>query len=161
MKLRVKKLHKDAKLPKRSYSTDSGLDVFSIENVTILPGKKIPIHTGIAIQLPKPAEVIVYSDEPGVAVRQTFIWECQVRPRSGLARDYGITILNTPGTIDNSYRGEVVVMLKNHSEIPFKVTKGMKIAQLVIAPVIAPILIEVDELDDTERGGDGFGSTGV
>ena len=87
--------------------------------------------------------------------------EAQVRPRSGLALKYGITVLNTPGTIDAGYRGEIGVVLANFGESAFKVAKGDKIAQLVIAPVLQPEVVEAYEIDETDRGAGGFGSTGV
>ena len=161
MKLRVKRLHEDAKLPERAHDTDSGMDIYSIEDIEIPVGQMKPIHTGIAIQLPKPLETNVFPTELGTDFRQTLIWECQVRPKSGLAMKHGLTVLNTPGTVDNSYRGEIIVMLKNHGEKSYSVKKGQKVAQIVIAPVVAPKMIEVDELDDTKRGDGGFGSTGI
>jgi len=147
MQVKIKKIHNDAILPTRNNSADSGMDVFSIDDVTIPTGKMIPIHTGIAIQLPDPD--------------QFFTYECQVRPRSGLAAKHQITIQNSPGTVDFLYRGEIIVLLRNEGEIAFHVERGMRIAQLVIAPVIIPELIEVAELDDTDRGDKGFGSSGV
>ena len=161
MKLKIKRLHPDAIIPKRVNSTDSGLDIYSIENTTIPVGGMIPIHTGIAIQLPKPVEITIFPTEIGVDFKQTLIWECQVRPRSGLAFKHGITVLNSPGTGDNSYRGEIIVMLQNHGKESFQVEKGMRVAQLVITSIITPKIIEVDELDDTERGVAGFGSSGL
>jgi len=88
-------------------------------------------------------------------------YEAQVRPRSGLAARHGITVLNSPGTIDSDYRGEVKVLLANLGDAPFRVERGMRIAQLVVAPVTRVSLVEVDELDVTRRSGGGFGSTGV
>lgn len=88
-------------------------------------------------------------------------FEAQVRPRSGLAAKHGITVLNSPGTIDADYRGEVMVLLANLGDAPFRVERGMRIAQLVVAPVTRVTLVEVEELDETPRSGGGFGSTGV
>jgi len=161
MKLKIKRLHPDAIIPSRANSTDSGLDVYSLENATIKQGDMKAIHTGIAIQLPKPVGFTVFPIEVGVNFKQLLIWECQVRPKSGLAFKHGLTVLNTPGTVDNSYRGEVIVLLQNHGKESFHVEKGMKVAQLVITPVINPKIIEVEELDDTTRGEKGFGSSGV
>jgi dUTP pyrophosphatase len=107
----------------------------------IPPGGRALVPTGFAIALP-----------PG--------HEGQVRPRSGLAVKHGVTVLNAPGTIDADYRGEMKVALINHGDAPFAVTRGMRIAQLVVAPVTAVALVEVAELDATERGDGGFGSTG-
>lgn len=110
--------------------------------VTIVPGGIVKVPTGIAIAV-----------EPG--------YEGQVRPRSGLASNHGVTLPNTPGTIDSDYRGEVLVPLINLGREPFVVEHGARIAQLVIAPVSRATIIEVDVLDATERGAGGFGSTGV
>ena len=110
--------------------------------LTLAPGRHAAVPTGIAIALPGGTEA-------------------QVRPRSGLARNHGVTVLNAPGTVDADYRGEVQVLLINHGNEPFVVTRGMRIAQLVIAPVVRAALIEVDLLDDTLRGAGGFGSTGT
>ncbi|WP_315120635.1 dUTP diphosphatase [uncultured Clostridium sp.] len=140
--LKVKLLNKDAKLPQYAHIGDAGLDIFSTSELTINPGESKLVSTGISIQLP------AYT-------------EAQVRPRSGLALKNGITVLNTPGTIDEGYRGEVGVILINHGKEPFKVEVGMKIAQMVIKPVIPVDVIKVEELIETERNAGGFGSTGV
>ncbi|MBZ4656130.1 MAG: deoxyuridine 5-triphosphate nucleotidohydrolase Dut [Thermoanaerobacter sp.] len=142
MELKVKKIVKSAKLPQYAHPGDAGLDLFSIEEREILPGETALIHTGIKIELPQNTEA-------------------QIRPRSGLALKNSITVLNTPGTIDEGYRGEIGVILINHGKVPFKVEKGMKIAQMVIKPVLRVNVIEVDELSDTQRSENGFGSTGV
>ena len=142
MKVNVVKLDIFAKIPKYEHFNDSGLDLISIEEVEILPGNSYLVPTGIAIELP-----------PGT--------EAQIRPRSGLALKHQITVLNTPGTIDEGYRGEIGVILINHGKQTFKVTKGMKIAQMVIAPVIRVEIEEVDQLSDSSRGSGGFGSTGM
>ena len=160
MKLRIKKLHEDAIIPKRANDTDSGLDLYSIEDKRLHQGQQKIISTGIAIQLPKQLETNVYPTELGTAFRQMITWEAQVRPRSGLAAKHGITIVNTPGTVDNSYRGEIKVILRNEGSEVFHVKKGDRIAQMVICPVVTPEIIEVEELDDTDRGVGGFGSTG-
>lgn len=161
MKLKIKKLHEDAIIPTRSNPTDSGLDLYSIENLVILQAQYKMVSTGIAIQLPKPVEMGVYPTELGVDFRQKVVWEAQIRPRSGLAAKNGITIVNSPGTCDNSYIGEIKVILRNEGMEVFRVKKGDRIAQMVICPVITPKVIEVEELDDTERGEGGFGSTGI
>jgi dUTP pyrophosphatase len=109
--------------------------------VVIAPGRYAAVPSGIALALP-----------PGT--------EGQVRPRSGLAARHGVTVLNAPGTIDADYRGEVLVLLVNHGAAPFTVTRGARIAQLVIAPVASARLVETDRLDGTSRGEGGFGSTG-
>jgi dUTP pyrophosphatase len=141
MNLKVKRLVADAVLPQYARAGDAGLDLFAVTPLTLAPGASALVPTGIAIELP-----------PGT--------EAQVRPRSGLALKHGITVLNTPGTIDEGYRGEVGVILINHGTRPFDVTRGMKIAQLVVSPRLSVDVVEVDALSDTERGAGGFGSTG-
>lgn len=142
MELKVKKIIKAAKIPEYAHIGDAGLDLFSVDEKTIEPSETVLIHTGIKIELPENTEA-------------------QIRPRSGLALKNSITVLNTPGTIDEGYRGEIGVILINHSKNSFKVEKGMKIAQMVIKPVIRVNVVEVSELNDTERNEGGFGSTGV
>jgi len=130
-------------LPAPSYATDgaAGLDVVAAEDVTLAPGQRHAVATGFAIAIPHGYEV-------------------QVRPRSGLALKHGITCLNTPGTIDEDYRGEVKVILANLGSEPFDVKRGERIAQLVPAPVQKAQFREVETLSDTQRGSGGFGSTG-
>ena len=142
MTLRFKKVHPDAVLPSYAHPSDAGMDVRSVEDVTLAPGKRALVHTGLVMLLLP-------------------MYEAQVRPRSGLALKSGVTVLNTPGTIDSGYRGEVGVILINLGETEFQVRKGDKIAQLVIAPVTQPDVAEVFEIDETDRGSSGFGSTGV
>lgn len=142
MILMIKKLAEDAVLPHYAHPGDAGLDLFANENATLEPGSSRLIRTGISIELPHGTEA-------------------QVRPRSGLALKNGITVLNTPGTIDEGYRGEIGVILINHSRNPFHVDKGMKIAQMVINPVLRVEVRETKELSDTKRGAGGFGSTGT
>lgn len=142
LKVKILKLVDSAKLPKYEHRDDSGLDLFAIEEQEIPSGETMLIETGISIELPQGTEA-------------------QIRPRSGLALKHSITVLNTPGTIDAGYRGEIGVILINHGKHPFKVLKGMKIAQMVIAPVIRAEIEEVDSLSETIRGEGGFGSTGV
>lgn len=141
-KIKILKLVDFAQLPRYEHDNDSGLDLFAIEEREIPSGETTLIRTGISIELPQGTEA-------------------QIRPRSGLALKHSITVLNTPGTIDAGYRGEVGVILINHSKQTFKVLKGMKIAQMVIAPVIHSEIEEVNDLSETRRGKDGFGSTGV
>lgn len=160
MKLKIKKLHPDAIIPTRSNPTDSGLDLYSIEDEFIYHGQQKMISTGISIQLPDPAEMGMYSTELNAGFRQLVVWEAQIRPRSGLAAKHCITIVNSPGTVDNDYRGEIKVILRNEGAEFFHVKKGDRIAQMVITPVVIPEVEEVEELDDTERGEGGFGSTG-
>ena len=142
MTVRFKKLRPDATLPSYAHPGDAGMDVRSVESAEIAPGARALLHTGLVMALP-----------PG--------YEAQVRPRSGLALKHGVTVLNTPGTIDAGYRGEVGVILANFGDAPFSVAKGDRIAQLVIAPVTTAEIEEAETVDETDRGGGGFGSTGV
>ena len=156
MILQIKKLHPDAKIPTRTNPTDSGLDLYSVEETTIIDGEQKMISIGIAIELPESTLV----DSNNMIASLGLVWEAQVRPRSGLAAKHGITIVNSPGTIDNDYRGEVKVILRNGGKKPFEVKKGDRIAQLVVAPVVIPNVVEIDELSDTSRGASGFGASG-
>ncbi|MCU0286839.1 MAG: dUTP diphosphatase [Acidobacteria bacterium] len=141
MKLKVKRMDEKAILPSYAHPGDAGLDLYAIEKKTIDPGESTFIRTGITIQLP-----------PGT--------EAQVRPRSGLALNHSVTVLNSPGTIDQGYRGEIKIILINHGKVPFEVEKGMKIAQLVIQSVLTVDVVQVEELSCSQRGEGGFGSTG-
>ncbi|WP_445192497.1 dUTP diphosphatase [Sphingomonas sp. Tas61C01] len=143
IRIALMRLPHGAGLPLPAYATAgaAGMDVVAAEDVTLAPGARHAVATGFAIAIP-----------PG--------YEVQVRPRSGLALKHGITCLNTPGTIDSDYRGEVKVILANLGGEPFAVVRGERIAQLVPAPVQRAMLDEVDSLDDTARGSGGFGSTG-
>lgn len=140
--LRFKKLVPDAVIPKRGSAEAAGLDLVAVEDTIIGRNSHGFVSTGLAIAIATG-------------------YEGQVRPRSGLAAKNGITVLNTPGTIDSDYRGELKVILFNTTEVPYTVQKGDRIAQLVIAPVILCDPVEVEEFDETERGENGFGSTGV
>lgn len=142
MVLRFKRIHPDAVLPAYAHPSDAGMDVRSIDDLIIAPGKRALVHTGLIMALPP-------------------MYEAQVRPRSGLALKNGVTVLNTPGTIDSGYRGEIGVILANFGEEDFVVKKGDKIAQIVIAPVTQPMIEETATIDETDRGAGGFGSTGV
>ncbi len=141
--IQLKRLTHGEGLPAPSYATGgaAGLDVVAAEDLTLQPGARHAVATGFAIAIP-----------PG--------FEVQVRPRSGLALKHGVTCLNTPGTIDEDYRGEVKVILANLGTEPFEVRRGERIAQLGPAPVLKASFEEVAELDDTDRGAGGFGSTG-
>jgi dUTP pyrophosphatase len=145
--VRVKRLPHGEGLPLPSYQSThaAGLDVVAgvpeAEPVELLPGARALVPTGFALELP-----------PG--------YEAQVRPRSGLALKHGVTLLNSPGTIDSDYRGELMVLLINHGPEPFLVRRGMRIAQLVIAPVASVEIVAVEALGGTVRGQGGFGSTG-
>jgi dUTP pyrophosphatase len=148
VKLHIQRLPDGDGLPLPSYQTAdaAGLDLVaavpSDAPMTLAPGVRSLVPCGIAIALP-----------PG--------FEAQVRPRSGLAVRHGVTVLNAPGTIDADYRGEVMVLLVNLGTEPFAVTRGMRIAQLVVAPVARAKVVEAAELDATARGAGGFGSTGT
>lgn len=142
--IRIRRLPNGGGLPLPAYASDgaAGMDVVAAESLTLRPGARAAVATGFALAIP-----------PG--------WEVQVRPRSGLALKNGITCLNTPGTIDSDYRGEVKIILANLGDEHFEVRRGDRIAQLVPAQVQRAVLTEVDTLDATARGGGGFGSTGV
>lgn len=142
MTVKFRRIDPSAELPTYAHPGDAGMDIRSIEELTIEPGARALVHTGLVMVLP-----------PG--------YEAQVRPRSGLALKNGVTVLNTPGTIDEGYRGEIGVILVNFGSEPFKVEKGAKIAQMVIAPCARAEIVETDEVDDTVRGTGGFGSSGL
>ena len=143
-KILIKRLSKEVPLPKYETNGSSGMDLAANinTNIDIDPGKTAIIPTGLALSIPKGFEV-------------------QIRPRSGLAAKQKITVLNTPGTIDADYRGEIKVILINLGQETFKVEKGLRIAQMVLCPVMQAQLKEVDDLNETERGKGGFGSTGT
>jgi dUTP pyrophosphatase len=142
-RVEIKRLRPDAVVPQYQTELAAGLDVHAsiTAAITIEPGRRAAIGTGLAIALPAG-------------------YEAQVRPRSGLARAHGVTLVNAPGTIDADYRGEVTILLINHGSDPVTLKPGERIAQLVIAPVARATLVEVDELSATSRGEGGFGSTG-
>ena len=146
MKLPILRLPHARDLPLPSYATEgsAGLDLIAALDapLELKPGARAAVPCGIAIALPRG-------------------YEAQVRPRSGLALKHGITMLNTPGTIDSDYRGEIKAILINHGDMPFTIERGMKIAQLVIAAHVSAELVESDSLDETARGHGGFGSTGI
>ena len=142
MKVVFKKIHPDAVLPNYAHPGDAGMDVCACEAVILQPGERRLVKTGLVMELPSDTEA-------------------QMRPRSGLALKHGITLLNTPGTIDEGYRGEIGVILINLGQESFEVSPGMRIAQMVIAPVLCVEIAEAYEVSETVRGSDGFGSTGV
>jgi len=141
--IRLKRLPHGEGLPLPAYASEhaAGLDVVAAESLTLAPGQRHAVATGFTIAIPHGYEV-------------------QVRPRSGLAFKHGLTVLNTPGTIDSDYRGEVKVILANLGDEPFEIVRGERIAQLVPAPVQRAMFAEVEDLDETARGAGGFGSTG-
>lgn len=140
--LKIKLINKDAILPFQANPGDAGLDLYSVEEKIIKPGEAELISTGIILELPEGTEA-------------------QVRPRSGLALRHSVTLLNSPGTIDEGYRGEIKVILINHGKEDFKVEKQMRIAQMVIAPVARVKIIQVEEVSSSDRGIGGFGSSGT
>ncbi len=142
MALKFKRIHPDAVLPAYAHPSDAGMDIRSVAEVTVPARGRVLVPTGLVVLLP-----------PG--------YEAQVRPRSGLALKHGVTVLNTPGTIDSGYRGEIGVILFNSSDVDFPVRKGDRVAQMVIAPVTQPTVEEADFIDETDRGAGGFGSTGA
>jgi len=146
VKVLIVKLPHGNDLPLPHYATagSAGLDLLAAvsEEIELLPGQRIAVPTGIAIELPAGAEA-------------------QIRPRSGLALNHGITCLNAPGTIDSDYRGEIKAILINHGDTVFKISRGMKIAQMVIARYEQAVLYESESLSSSERGAGGFGSTGM
>jgi len=141
--VQVQRLPHSEGLPLPAYATSgaAGMDVVSAEDVTLAPGARHAVATGLAVAIPVGYEI-------------------QVRPRSGLALKHGITVPNTPGTIDSDYRGELKVILINLGDEPFAIARGDRVAQLVLAPVVQAAWNEVATLDATERGAGGFGSTG-
>jgi len=146
MKVGIKRLEhaRDLAVPHYATKGSAGLDLLAAihEEIELLPGQRMAVPTGIAIELP-------------------LGWEAQVRPRSGLALNNGITCLNSPGTIDSDYRGEIKAILINHGAEVFVIKRGHKIAQMVIAKHEQAELVEVEALSDSERGAGGFGSTGM
>lgn len=146
VRLEFKKLPHGADLPLPRYQSDlaAGLDLLAAVEASVVlePGKRVLVPTGLSMSLPAG-------------------FEGQVRPRSGLAAKNGVTVLNTPGTIDADYRGEVKVILINLGDEPFVIERGSRIAQMVIAPVLQAEIVEVEELSETARGTGGFGSTGT
>jgi dUTP pyrophosphatase len=143
IEIKLKRLPHGEGLPLPSYASEhaAGLDVVAAESLNLMPGERRAVATGFAIAIPHGYEV-------------------QVRPRSGLALKHGLSVLNTPGTIDSDYRGEVKVILANLGSSEFEVARGERIAQLVPAPVLQARFHETEELDETARGAGGFGSTG-
>lgn len=139
--IKVKLLEADGQIPVYAHSTDSGADLFALEDKFISSNEMAPLRTGIAVELP-----------PG--------YELQVRSKSGLAAKHNLFVLNSPGTVDQDYRGEIMVLMFNAGKLSYKINKGDKIAQMVVSPVIQAYYEKVEELSDTDRGEGGFGSTG-
>lgn len=144
IKILIKKLQEEAIVPKYETKGSSGLDLSANvkSKITIKPGEKCLVPTGLAVSIPKD-------------------YELQIRPRSGLAAKNSITVLNTPGTIDSDYRGEIKIILINLGKENFEITNGLRVAQMVLCPISKAELLEVDNLDKTSRDSGGFGSTGI
>jgi dUTP pyrophosphatase len=143
LRVQIKKLRPDAVVPRYMSELAAGLDLCAAIDAPVVlgPGQRALIDTGLAIALP-----------PG--------YEAQIRPRSGLALKHGISLVNSPGTIDADYRSSIGIIVINHGQEPVRIANGERIAQMVIAPVVQAELVEVDALDETQRGAGGFGSTG-
>ena len=143
IELRVTRLRDDAVLPERAHDSDAGLDLSACEELTIGPGQRALVPTGLAVEIPP--------DHAGL-----------VAPRSGLALRHGISIVNAPGVIDSGYRGEIqVILLNTDAAEAFRVERGMRVAQLLVMPVTPVEIVEVTTLAETLRGSDGFGSSGL
>ena len=142
MTLNIQRLHPDAILPTRAHPDDAGLDLYAAEQIGIPVLGRNLVSTGIAVAIP-----------PGHVG--------YITPRSGLANSHGITVLNSPGTIDAGYNGEIKVNLINHGQAPYVITPGQRVAQLVIHRIVTPVIEEVDQLEPSDRSENGFGSTGI
>lgn len=140
--VKVKRLIPEAKMPRYEHPGDSGADLVAVTDYTLQPMQWFAVPTGISAEVPMG-------------------FELQVRPKSGLALKHGVTVLNTPGTVDAGYRGEIKVILVNLGASSFHISRGQKIAQLVVAPIAWGQFEEVDELTQSQRGSSGFGSTGI
>jgi dUTP pyrophosphatase len=143
--LGVELIHEDAKFPSYAYPSDSGFDLYSTEEVTLTAFGRALVPTGLKLSIP---------DE----------YEIQVRPKSGLAINQGLTVLNTPGTVDSGYNGEIKVIVFNTNNLPVTISKGTKIAQAVLCPVVNGTYVNlqlIDKIEDKDRGSNGFGSTGI
>ena len=142
VEVKIQKIKKDAIIPQYAHKGDAGVDLHSTEDYLLRPGDRVLVSTGIKIALPKG-------------------YEAQIRPKSGLALKNGISVVNTPGTIDAGYRGEVGVIIINHGKEDYKVEKGKKIAQMILNKMEEARFEEVNSLDETSRNSGGFGSTGL
>ena len=140
--VKIKKLTEDCTIPQKAHIDDAAFDIYAAENIIVEPQKPTPVSTGFCMELPPQAEA-------------------QIRPRSGLALKHSITVLNTPGTVDAGYRGEVKARLMNRGQQECQVPKGKRSAHMVRAPVDPAEFVEADELSESDRGSNGFGSSGV
>lgn len=159
-KIKIKMLYNDAKIPTRAYPTDSGLDLFAykVDKIFDQDIEKGVLQDDILVNLQPGARALINT---GISATVGVGYEIQIRPRSGLAIKNGLTVLNTPGTVDEAYRGVLGVIIINHSSMPVPIEKNMKIAQMVACPVLLADVEIVEDLDITDRGAGGFGSTGV
>ena len=139
--IKFQKLTPDAVIPSYAHPGDAGADLVAIESYMLEPGQRLAIPTGLAAEIPQG-------------------YEMQVRPKSSLALNYGVTVLNTPGTVDAGYRGEIKVILINFGQSVFAINPGQRIAQIVIAPVLQAKFVVTESLNESQRGAGGFGSTG-
>jgi len=142
VKVTIKKIKDNAVVPCYVHPGDAGVDLYSTETYTLQPQERTLVSTGLEIAVPQG-------------------YEAQIRPKSGLALNHGLTILNTPGTIDSGYRGEVGILIINQSKEPYTISSGKKIAQMVFNKIETVEFMETDQLDETQRGKGGFGSTGL
>ena len=142
IKIKIQKLSSDIKIPEYATEGSAGVDLMSRVNYNLKPGERTLIPTGIKIAIPKN-------------------YEAQIRPRSGLALKHGIILPNSPGTIDSDYRGEICVIILNTGNETFEIKSGDRIAQMIFTPIVKGIFQEVENLDETVRGENGFGSTGI
>ena len=142
MQLKIKRLDPRAQLPEYKSPGASGLDLSTLVGHLLYPGRRVVLPTGIAVQMP-------------------IGFEGQIRSRSGLSAEEGIIVLNSPGTIDSDYRGEIKLIIQNNSRVPYRIEAGDRLAQLVICPISHCTLVEVDRLTETKRGEQGLGSTGI
>ncbi len=140
--VKIKKLHPEAVIPEYKTPGAAGADLVSVEDVNVRPGKVVAVSTGFSVSFPSGYEI-------------------QIRPSCGLALNYSVTVVNTPGTIDSDYRGPLKVLLINHGDKVFRISKGDRIAQMILNKVCQAQFIETEQLDKTERNEDGFGSTGT
>lgn len=166
LNINVQKLSKDAKLPNRAYPEDSGADIFANKSVKIEPFEQKIVETDIALDIPEPTfiEHFVKDDVYFKKEQLDIVWEIQIRSKSGLAAKQNLFVMNQPATIDNSYTGELKVILFNANTLSVKIEKGQKIAQIILCPVVIPSFKEIDRNlinDDKNRKNNGFGSTGL
>ena len=142
IEIKVKKINPDAIIPKYAHERDAGFDLYSVENYEINFRERVLVKTGLQVEIPRG-------------------YEMQIRPKSGLALKSGISVLNTPGTVDSGYRGEIGVILINHGSEIYAVKKGEKVAQVILNKIEKVLIVETENLSESSRGEGGFGSTGI